>query len=282
MIGFGYIPTGVLRLDIVRRIVGEPNLLKRLQAKDIMAALALARHETVVDLGCGSGYLTVEMAKVALQAVGVDTNSYMSQVKVPVSLRRRLQFQQASGDRLPFGDETFDCVLASEVLPMIPDAGRFLCEAYRVLRPGGRLVVVNGLGHPVIERAYHQNESRLWNLRKRYPRRFPESYEEYCRAFQTAAGTARKDFMSEREIRNALTDHGFHLRNRCYSPSRRAGEWLSWRQFELYLRSGTIVRTGHFILPFIWWSLISRWDRESYRGGLIMVAEVRKQRAISV
>ena len=68
---FGYIPTGSIR-DIRGKLFGHINLLKRLQAKDIMKALNIEPGDLLLDFGCGSGYMTVEMAKLGKKTYGID------------------------------------------------------------------------------------------------------------------------------------------------------------------------------------------------------------------
>jgi ubiquinone/menaquinone biosynthesis C-methylase UbiE len=272
---FGYLPVGVPKYDLKGRLFGVPNLLKRLQASDIMAALDIQSTDSVLDFGCGSGYMTVEMAKLAAKATGIDVNPYVTSIKVPPSLAGRLEYIQTSGIGLPFPDGSFDRILASEILPMIPEPGPFLGEIARTLKADGRLVVVNGLGHPALEEAYAAGAPRLAELARRYPERMPKTYAEYCARFQTAAGTARTGFLTEAQIVDALENAGFTIESKKYSPRQSAGAWLSWNQFDLYLRTGEVVPGRSFLSTFFHLLLRSAFDRSDYRGGLILVAAPR-------
>lgn len=270
---FGYIPIGAIRTDLNARFLGIPILLKRLQAFDVMRALDLLPSERVLDFGCGGGYFTVEMAKLTREAVGIDVNPYLDSIIVPPMLQGRLRYVVTEGQGLPFPDGYFDKVLASEVLPMVPDPTVFLSEIRRVLRPGGRLVVTNGAGHPAIREAYVRSGWLLRALQRRYPERFPPTYEDYCRILQESFGTGQKRFLEKEDLRKLLEGSGFHLRSWDFSPGRLAGAYLSWSQFALYLRNGLTISQKNFPLNFLALSLLRIFERRRHEGGVICVAE---------
>lgn len=273
---FGYLPVGQLRYDLPGRLFGSTNLLKRLQARDIMAALAIGAGDAVLDLGCGAGHMTVEMAKLARHAVGIDVNPYVEQIRVPRHLAGHLEFRRVSGIATGFPDCRFDRVLASEVLPMIPQPAEFLAEIRRVIKPEGRLVVVNGTGPQAIADAYRQGSRRLAALRRNHPGRVPPSYEEFVAQFLRIAGTASSRFLDEAEIVAMIEKSGFAVDSVRHSPREVAGAWISWRQFELYLAEGRVVPDGAFLWRFLFLSLLSLFDRRDYRGGLIVAATPRR------
>jgi len=268
---FGYIPTGSLK-DSIRKFTGHVNFLKRLQAKDVMTALDIQQKDFVLDFGCGSGYFTVEMAKLAHRAYGIDITSYLRNIKVPFLLRRKLSFVVARGERLPFRDNTFDKILASEILPMIEEPREFLFEMKRALKKGGRLVICNGAGHPSIKWAYQRKNWILNILRKIYKERVPLSYEEYCSILQASFGTCRKTFFEKEDLSHLLQEVGFELESMTYSPSFIIGWYISWSQFLLFLRKGKTLsqKYFHFLYPIA--SLINRLEKSKYEGGLICTA----------
>ena len=269
---FGYLPTGSRVGDLQGRLWGNPNLLKRLQAPDVVEAMAIETGHDVLDLGCGSGYFTVEFAKLGQSAVGVDVNPYVEGIEVPESLRDRLSFRKADGTALPFEADLFDRILASEVLPMIPDPRLFLGEIRRVLRPEGRAVFLNGSGPLPIRDAYERRLPWLRRLADRYPERFPQSYDEYCAQFQKVAGTAQSRFFSDEEVLTIIRDAGFRIVSDDHTPGRRAGEYLARRQLEHYLKTGEIVATPSFLPNFLFLSALSKLDGDGYPGGLLVVA----------
>ncbi|MBN2311120.1 MAG: methyltransferase domain-containing protein [Candidatus Hydrogenedentes bacterium] len=87
-----------------------------------------------LDAGCGSGRIIADLPN----AVGVD----IRHDKLRFMRRLNSRLAQANGLKLPFPDETFDCVISSEVIEHIPEEdGRFIDELTRVLKPGGTLVL---------------------------------------------------------------------------------------------------------------------------------------------
>ncbi len=91
----------------------------------------------VLDLGCGTG----EFASLALQGrieVGVDCNARA--LSKAARTGRYGELRCADARRLPFADGQFQTVLAVSVLEHIAQPSRALSEAFRVLRPGGRLI----------------------------------------------------------------------------------------------------------------------------------------------
>lgn len=123
----------------------------------VLDAAHLDGHETVLDVGCGRGLLLVEAARRLPdgRAVGVDIWSLVDQSRnepaAPLENARLenvgpVTVSTADARDLPFADETFDAVVSQFALHNIrSEEGRrrAISEIDRVLRPGGRLVVVD-------------------------------------------------------------------------------------------------------------------------------------------
>lgn len=93
----------------------------------------------VLDLGCGSGYGTAELAQVAREATGID-NSFDA-IEYAAEHYPRAGFFPLSATELPFADASFDLVTAFELIEHLEDWPQMLSEARRVLAPDGLLIV---------------------------------------------------------------------------------------------------------------------------------------------
>jgi demethylmenaquinone methyltransferase/2-methoxy-6-polyprenyl-1,4-benzoquinol methylase len=95
-----------------------------------------------LDVACGSGKLTGELRRLAADGlvVGLDFSGRMLQVAAAEVPGPR--YVRGDGLRLPFADGTFDAVTVAFGLRNFADPERGLCEMRRVLRPGGRAVVL--------------------------------------------------------------------------------------------------------------------------------------------
>jgi SAM-dependent methyltransferase len=98
------------------------------------------RGDRALDLGCGDGRFTAELARAGAQPLGVE----IARAAIGRARARHpeLDFRLAPIDGpLPLGDNSFDLVWSSEVIEHVADTARWLSEVRRVLVPGGRLLV---------------------------------------------------------------------------------------------------------------------------------------------
>ena len=105
--------------------------------------------EVVLDIGCGAGVDTLLAGKMTGpggMAVGIDLTSEMlerAEKNLELTDLKNVDFQEASGEDIPFEDNHFDVVISNGVINLIPDKPAALKEIIRVLKPGGRLMIAD-------------------------------------------------------------------------------------------------------------------------------------------
>lgn len=113
------------------------------------ALLAMLPAEwTVADLGCGTGQSTAALAPFVRRVIGVDQSTAMLKAaKKRTSGLENVELRQGSLEALPLEDGSADAALLLLALTYVSEPSRALAEMARVLRPGGRAVVVDLLRH---------------------------------------------------------------------------------------------------------------------------------------
>ena len=95
----------------------------------------------VLDVGCGRAWVAGALLPRGASVVSLDASEANPQRALDRLPARTHAGVAADALALPFADGVFDVVVAAEITEHVPDPGRFLAELFRVLRPGGRLVV---------------------------------------------------------------------------------------------------------------------------------------------
>lgn len=135
-----------------------------------LAALDLRPGEHVLDVGTGPGYLAGEMALQlgsAGQIVGIDKSPDMlSRAKRRCAGLPQVSFQEADVTKIPSAPEAFDAAAAIQVYEFVEDMEAALRELHRVLRPGGRAIIVDiDLGSLVWEAGDRARAARVFHAR---------------------------------------------------------------------------------------------------------------------
>ena len=123
--------------------------------------------DRVLDLGSGSGtdaFCAGASVGETGRVVGVDFTDAQVATATTVGERhgiRNVAFVEASIDRLPFEDASFDVVISNGVINLSPVKHRVFAEAARVLRPGGRLAVADIVSETPLKEATRRN-TELW------------------------------------------------------------------------------------------------------------------------
>lgn len=102
--------------------------------------LALKPGDTCVDVACGAGHAVCELTHAQIKTIGVDADP--DAITVARSSTPDAMFHVAHSDQLPLEDESVDGYRAARLFHLLADPLPTLHEAHRVLRPGGRAVLV--------------------------------------------------------------------------------------------------------------------------------------------
>ena len=116
------------------------------QRQHTLNRLSVKRGEQILDVGCGVGFLSYE---IALQTgdsgrvSGIDQNSEMIRhANKRCENLRNTEFSEANAEDLPFPEESFDAACCTQVLLYVNDVAQVLSGIRRVLKPAGRIIIV--------------------------------------------------------------------------------------------------------------------------------------------
>lgn len=113
----------------------------------LVALLAVSEKEAVLDVGCGTGTLSIALAQAKALVTGIDADrsalSIAEQKKSDAGVQ--VLFQQADARKLPYDAGHFDCAVSSLFFHHLESSDKFrvLQEIGRVTKPGGRIVVAD-------------------------------------------------------------------------------------------------------------------------------------------
>jgi len=138
---------------------------QRLAWLDLLSDLVGPAPQLVLDVGCGTGFLALRFAELGHTVTGIDLAPQMidrARSKAEEG-SQEIDFRVGDAAALDCPDEHFDWVVARHVIWTLPDPQRAVEEWLRVLRPGGRLVLIEGkwANNEALARSYTRPASRL-------------------------------------------------------------------------------------------------------------------------
>lgn len=132
----------------------EWDALRKVFDDDVLRARALARLVPtglrVADIGTGTGILALELAQLGLEVVAIDHSSRMleaARAKFDQAGVGGVELRHGEASALPLEDGDVDAAFAHMVIQYLPSPAEAIGEMARVVKPGGRVVIVDFVAH---------------------------------------------------------------------------------------------------------------------------------------
>lgn len=115
----------------------------RYEREMILDLAEVQKNMYVADVGCGTGIYTNEFCAAGARVVGIDISPEMLAIAAEKNKAwgNRVSFVTADAAALPFPDNAFDMVVSITAMEFFEEPRLCLHEMYRILRPGGRMIV---------------------------------------------------------------------------------------------------------------------------------------------
>jgi ubiquinone/menaquinone biosynthesis C-methylase UbiE len=203
------------------KVVG-PNLLRMMDIKST---------DIVAELGCGEGFFTRQIAKLAKKVVGLDVGAELIELaeikKKEAGIKDSLSYVVASADKTELPDSFFDKVLIVLALQNMKNLNEVMAEVSRILKKGGQAYIV--LNHPNF-RIISQSSWQFDNEKKIQYRRTDSYMTESTNKIDMAPGNKKQDKIT----------YSFHRPLQVYFKAfqknnlsvLRLEEWISHRKSE--------------------------------------------------
>jgi SAM-dependent methyltransferase len=234
----------------------------------IAADFSSTRGLKVLEIGCGLGTDGAQFAKAGADYTGID----LTEASIELARKRfelaglTGEFQVADAENLDFGDETFDLVYSHGVLHHTPDTARAVREIHRVLKPGGRAIVMlyhrgsynYRVGIRVFRRAgagLLKSETGIKIVHSLTGEPI-DSLREHAQLAKENSGSSADDFLSQ------STDGAGNPLARVYSRSEARDVFRDFRHVELrayFLNKRFIPLIGNLLPRSIESALAARW-----------------------
>jgi 2-polyprenyl-3-methyl-5-hydroxy-6-metoxy-1,4-benzoquinol methylase len=234
----------------------------------IAADFSSTRGLKVLEIGCGLGTDGAQFAKAGADYTGID----LTEASIELARQRfelsglKGEFRVADAEQLDFGDATFDVVYSHGVLHHTPDTGTAVREVHRVLKPGGRAMVMlyhrgsynYRIGIRVLRRAgagLLKSEGGIKIVHSLTGEPI-DSLREHAQLAQANGGSSTDDFLSQ------STDGAGNPLARVYSRREARELFKDFRQVELrayFLNKRFIPLIGNLMPRSMESALAARW-----------------------
>ncbi len=120
----------------IRRAVSPPN--------DLISKLGVSQRDVVMDFGCGPGFFTIALAKIASKTIAVDVSSRMLEKTANYAERNHVAVEllKSDGTTIDLADGSVDLIFLSHVFHEVEDKPKLLKEFFRILKLSGRLAIL--------------------------------------------------------------------------------------------------------------------------------------------
>ncbi len=173
------------------------------QRRAFLQMLRLVAGERVADIGSGPGFLAAEMAAIvgpSGRVAGVDRSESMIAIaRTRCAAHPHAEFRLGDATQLPLPDGAFDAAVSTQVFEYLDDRGltRALAEVFRILRPGGRALILDTDGDSIV---WHSTDrARMARILR--------AWEDHC-----------ADFHLPPKLSARLTAAGLRVRRRDIIP----------------------------------------------------------------
>lgn len=184
----------------------SPSINDRQIIQRIVEAAGDAGRGRILDLACGPGIVTAALAERAAAVVAFDATPEMlkkARERCEKAGLTQVEFQQGDAENLTFADASFDGVVTRLAIHHFVNPGRVIGEMFRVLKPGGTMVIADVI---VSE---DEDEAALQN------------------AIEIIRDPSHTRMLPESELRSLIRDAGFAIRSEDgWDKPREFEEWM--------------------------------------------------------
>jgi ubiquinone/menaquinone biosynthesis C-methylase UbiE len=130
--------------DRLAFVLNNPIRRRLAPPEGLISKLDISPGDVVVDFGCGPGFFLIPLAGVAAKVIGIDLSTRMLERAARHAKKNHVAVEllQSNGTNIKLQDDSVDLVLLGHVFHEVEDEQRVLKEFLRVLKPSGRLAIV--------------------------------------------------------------------------------------------------------------------------------------------